>query len=181
MRRAYASGGAGVLASSLAWCVAGIVAWWMSPEQAVWALFIGGMLIHPLGVLLCKLMRRSGQHAAGNPLASLAAGNTLWLIFSLPLAYVVSLHRLEWFFPAMLLIIGGRYLTFHLMFGLRLYWALGLTLAAAAYLLVSMKASPMIGAFVGSAIEMGFAIALLVIDRRSAVQSSIDRTRVNEG
>ena len=166
MRSGYCSGGAGVLASALAWLAAAIAALQASPTQAVWVLFIGGMAIHPVATLTCKLLGRPGRHAKDNPLGALAGAGVLWLIFSLPLAYVVSLHRIEWFFPAMLLVIGGRYLTFHLLFGLRAYWLLGLTLAAAGYLLGRSLAAPAVGAFTGAGIEAVFAAYLLLLDRR---------------
>lgn len=166
MRSAYCSGGCGVLASSLAWLAAAITVLQASPRLAVWALFIGGAAIHPVATILCRLFGGSGKHTKGNPLGTLAFASVAWLIFSLPLAYVVSLHRIEWFFPAMLLVIGGRYLTFHMLFGLRVYWLLGLALAAAGYWLGRSLAVPMVGAFTGAAIEALFAVYILGVNRR---------------
>jgi hypothetical protein len=166
MRFGYHSGAPGILASSAAWFAAAIVALQVSPRQAVWVLFAGGVMIHPVSVLLAKLLGRPGRHERGNPLAPLAMATTFWLIFSLPLAYGVSLLRLEWFFPAMLLVIGGRYLTFGSLFGMRIYWALGLGLAIAGYFLGSAQAVPALSAFVGAAIEAAFAVVVLVLGRR---------------
>lgn len=166
MRFGYYSGAAGVLASSAAWLTAALVAWQGSPRQAVWVLFAGGVLIHPVGVLIAKVLGRPGRHTPGNPLASLAFATTLWLIFSLPLAYAASMLHLEWFFPAMLLVIGGRYLTFHVLFGLRIYWALGLALAAAGYGLGRAGADPAVSAFAGAAIEFVFAVAVFALGRQ---------------
>ncbi len=166
MRNAYFGGAAGMLASSIAWLCAAIATIQASPQQAVWVLFIGGMLIHPVGVMIAKLLGRSGNHAKDNPLGSLAWASTLWLIFSLPLAYAVSLLRVEWFFPAMLLVIGGRYLVFGTLFGMRVYWVCGLSLAGAAYLLATIKATPTLGAFAGSAIEAVFAVFIFVQNQR---------------
>jgi hypothetical protein len=168
MRFAYVSGASGMLASSIAWLCAAIATTHASPEKAVWVLFIGGMMIHPVGVLISKLLGRPGNHSKGNPLGSLAWASTLWLIFSLPLAYAVSLLRIEWFFPAMLLVIGGRYLVFSSMFGMRIYWVCGLALAGAGYLLGQAKASPTSSAFAGAAIEAAFAAAIFVLNRREA-------------
>jgi hypothetical protein len=166
MRAGYCSGGCGVLASSLAWLAAAIAVLQSSPDQAVWVLFIGGAAIHPVATVLCKLFGGSGKHTRGNPLGTLAFASLLWLIFCLPLAYVVALHRIEWFFPAMLLVIGGRYLSFHMLFGMRVYWLLGLALAAAGYLLGKSLADPMVSAFTGATIEVLFAVYILVVDRR---------------
>lgn len=166
MRSSYCSGGAGVLASALAWLSSAFATIQATPQQAVWALLIGGMAIHPVATVICRLLGSSGSPSKGNPLGTLAWASTLWLIFSLPVAYVVSLYRIEWFFPAMLLVIGGRYLTFNTLFGIRVYWVLGLSLAAAGYLLGRSLASPTAGAFVGASIELVFAVFILISHRR---------------
>lgn len=173
MRSSYYWGATGVLTSGLVWCCAGIVSLMVSAEYAVWTLFIGGALIHPIAVILDKLLGVSGKHNPENPLGSLAIASTFWLIFCLPIAYVVSSVNLSWFFPAMLLVIGGRYLTFATLFGLRVYWMLGIGLAALAYLLFSLGASPTLGAFAGSAVELIFAVILFVMASKSkAAQES---------
>lgn len=165
MRIAYYGGGLGMLTSSLVWLVAGIVALRMSASAAVIALFFGGMLIHPISVVLCKACGRSARHSKGNPFGGLALASTGWLIFSLPLAYVVSLYRVEWFFPAMLFVIGGRYLTFSTMFGSRIYLVCGAALAAGGYVLARCGASAVVGALTGSAIEAVFAVVILAATR----------------
>lgn len=122
MRFAYLGGASGIFASSIVWLCAAIATTQTSPKRAVWVLFIGAMLIHPASVLISKIFGRPGNHSKGNTLGALAWASTLWLIFSLPLAYAVSLLRIEWFFPAMLLVIGGRFLVFGSLFGMRTYW-----------------------------------------------------------
>ena len=166
VRAGYCSGGTGILASALAWSAAAATVWLASPMQGVWALLIGGALIHPVGLLLCRLLGASGRHARGNPLGLLAGASTFWLIFSLPLAYGLALQRVEWFFPAMLLVIGGRYLVFATLYGLRLYWALGLALAGAGVVLGVMLAPPALSAAVGASTEFVFAVACLIGHRR---------------
>lgn len=54
MRMAYRSGALGMFASATAWLIAGAIAMHISPERSVWALFIGGMLIHPVAPLLSR-------------------------------------------------------------------------------------------------------------------------------
>lgn len=166
MRKGYCSGGAGVLASSLAWSVATLVAFISSAQQAVWVLLIGGMLIHPVGVLICKALGARGAHTKGNPLGQLAGASTFWLIFCIPLAYVLSLQQASWFFPAMLLIIGGRYLVFATLYGMQLYWVLGLTLAGAGIVLGFSAAPAQVSAMVGAGVEAVFAVVVLVQHRR---------------
>ncbi|MDB5951470.1 MAG: hypothetical protein JWR65_3325 [Massilia sp.] len=162
---AYLGGAPGVLASALAWFTAACVAMYGTAQKAVLALFAGGMMIHPLGVLISKGLGRPGAHVKGNPLGNLALEGTVWMLLGLVLAYGLSLWRIDMFFPAMLLIIGGRYLTFATVYGMRIYWACGVALAAAGFLLSANFASPANGAFVGSAIELVFAVTIYVIDR----------------
>lgn len=166
MRAGYFSGGAGILASSIAWFAATYTAFHVSPSLAVWVLFGGGMLIHPVGLVLCKLLGASGAHAKGNPLVSLMAANTIWMIATLPLAYVAYLYRADFFFPTMMLIIGGRYLTFALLYGMRLYWALGATLGGAAWGVAVANLAPGHGALTGASIELVFAMTAIVLHLR---------------
>lgn len=65
----------------------------------------------------------------------------------------------------MLLIIGGRYLTFATLYGARLYWACGAALAAAGCALGYLNATPAIAAFTGAATEAAFAVAIFVAVR----------------
>lgn len=168
MRTGYYSGATGILASGLAWAASATVALVSSPERAVWVLLIAGMLIFPVGLLLCRLLGASGTHGKGNPLGQLAGASTFWLIFCLPLAYVVGLSNVAWFFSAMLLVIGGRYLVFATIYGMRLYWVLGLTLALAGVVLAWLRASPLSVVAAGSAIEVAFGFVAIVQHRHWA-------------
>ncbi|WP_460456517.1 DUF7010 family protein [Arenimonas alkanexedens] len=166
MRQGYYSGATGILASSLAWFAAAGFAALASPQKAVWALLIGGMFIYPVGLLLCRLLGSRGTHAKDNPLGELAGSSTFWLIFCLPIAYLLSLRQPALFFPAMLLIIGGRYLVFATLYGMRLYWALGLVLAGAGFALAYFNATAFVGALAGAVLEAVFGIACLLQHRR---------------
>lgn len=168
MRTAYYGGAPGVLCSGLVWLSAGVVALQLSAVQALWTLLIGGMFIHPAAVVLNKVLGRSGKHSPSNPFGSLAMASTFWMILCLLLAYGVSMIRIEWFFPAVLLIIGGRYMTFATMYGMRIYWVMGVALALAAYPLFAYGASPATGALAGGGIEVAFAVAIFLISGRTA-------------
>lgn len=170
MRDAYAGGVIGIMVSGTVWLVAGAVAWFRAPQVAIIALLAGGVLIHPVAVLLAKLAGRTGAHAKGNPLGQLAGEATGWMLFGIALAYGLSLWRTDLFFPAMLLTIGGRYLTFATVYGMRLYWVFGATLAASAYIVATQAISFAAGAFIGSVIEMVFAALIYAsLRRQSAV------------
>jgi hypothetical protein len=140
----------------------------MAHGRAVWALFVGGMFIHPVAVMCTRLLGRPGRHTTDNPLGALAMATTFWMIMMLPLVYGVSLLRIDLFFPAMLLVIGGRYLCFQTLYGNRLYWVLGAVLALAGYGLAALHAPVVLGGFAGAVIEAMFACLLLASARREA-------------
>jgi hypothetical protein len=169
MRFAYYGGAMGMFTSAAVWLTAGVVCARIAPERAIWVLFVGGVFIHPISVVLNKAMGRPARHGSENPLGALVFASTIWMILCLPLAYAASRLHIEWFFPAMLFVIGGRYLTFSTIFGARLYWVCGITLAAAGYVLARMYASPELGAFTGAAIEAAFASAIFASNQREAV------------
>jgi len=58
----------------------------------------------------------------------------------------------------MLLIIGGRYLTFSTLYGKKFYWVLGATLGVFAYLLFSLHAQPFVTLLAGGSIELFLAL-----------------------
>ena len=167
MRTAYLGGAPGLFVSGTVWTIAGLVCLWKSPQAAVWALYAGGVLIHPVSALLTRLLGRSARHAAGNPLGTLAFASTIWMILMLALAYGIALWRIELFFPAMLFIIGGRYLTFATVFGTKLFWLCGAVLALAGWQLAALLAAPATAAFAGGAIEIVFGVVVLAALRRA--------------
>ena len=127
--------------------------------------------IHPLSVFLAKTLRLSGTHTKGNPLGNLAMEGTIFMIMCLPLAFGLSLQHSEWFFQAMLMIIGGRYLTFASIYGNRLYWILGAVLGFAAYLLFRFKVQSFGSAMTGSLIEITFGLFMFITFRKTNLKN----------
>ena len=178
MRQGYCSGGPGILASAIAWACAAVIAASLSTRAGVWALLIGGVLIFPASVLFCKLLGARGAHSKGNPLGVLAGASTFWLIFAIVIALVLSWHRQAWFFPAMLLTIGGRYLVFATAYGMKHYWVLGLVLAVAGVVTFALSVPPGATAGVGAIIEGGFSVLCIShYFRQVRPNNSIQRTR----
>lgn len=162
MCQAYANGSVGIIASGFIWLLSAFVVFEYSAKQGIWTLFIGGMFIFPLSILLSKIVGLSGNYAKGNPLGRLAMEGTIFMLFCLPLAFALSLQHTEWFFQAMLLIIGGRYFTFATIYGNRLFWILGAALGLAAFLLFITKGQPFISALTGGTIEITFGLFKLI-------------------
>jgi hypothetical protein len=170
MRHAYLGGAAGIFASACAWLAASITATMSTDRAAIFALFIGGMFIHPVAMLLSKLAGRPGTHDKANPLGKLAIETTVWLLLAIPVAFLASLQRPEWFFIAMLATIGGRYFTFATLYGMRVYWLCGAALAFAAFGLAASNANAFVVAIAGAGIEFVFAGVVFFTHRRLAGQ-----------
>jgi hypothetical protein len=162
MNEAYCYGVPGIVVSGTVWLLAGITALLVEAKIGIAALVLGGTLIFPISVLICKVLGRSGKHSSGNPLAPLAMEGTIWMLFSIPIAIGAAFTSLNWFFPAMLLVIGGRYLTFNTIYGSRAYWAFGVALAVAAILIVALRAPVYIGGLAGGIFELVFAVIVLI-------------------
>ncbi len=165
MRHAYFGGGPGVLTSGLVWLVAGIVALVTTSQTSVITLFIGGMFIHPIGILLSKLLKRSGAHDKGNPLAKLALETTFAMFIGLFIAFCVFLRQEHWFFPIMLMVIGSRYLVFSTIYGMSVYYILGSILAISGGISLILDWPFYIGAFIGSGLEIVFAFIIIYLEK----------------
>lgn len=160
MRDGFAWGAPGMTVSGLVWLAAAAVAMRGSFMSAVLTLFAGGAVIHPLGVLLARAVGRRGANAPGNPMATLALESTAWMLALLPIAFAVASREPAWFFPAMLSVIGGRYLVFQSIYGARLYWLCGGALIATAWFVVLLRLDPALGAAAGGLVELAFAAVL---------------------
>lgn len=170
VRQAHLNGATGMLVSGVLWLGCGVVALAAGPRAAMLANFFGGMLIFPTSMVLVRALGRSGLLAAGNPLGDLARESAFLMVLCIPLAFAAAMVKVEWFFPAMLVLVGAHYLPFATLYGMRLYWALGGAMIAAGYLLALGGASVATGAFVGGALELGFApLAWLAARREDAL------------
>jgi hypothetical protein len=171
MRHGYLGGAPGLFVSAAMWLAAGVVATTESARSGALALFFGGMLIHPLAVLACKMAGRPGTHARGNPLGALALESTAILLLGVMLALALGQYRWELFFPAMLLVIGGRYLLFQTLYGRRIYWLCGGVLAAVGIAAATMRLPAPIVALTGGVTEAVFGAIILAGHRREGAMS----------
>ena len=166
MRHGYIGGAPGLFASAAMWLAAGVVAATGTAKGAVIVLFVGGMLIHPLAVLACKVAGRPGRHAKENTLGALALESTVILLLGVMLALGLAQFRVELFFPAMLLVIGGRYLVFQTLYGRRIYWLCGGVLAAIGLAAGMLKLDAPVVALAGGFTEAVFGALVLSQQRR---------------
>lgn len=175
MNYSYFGGATGVFASGLVWCVAGLIALFYSNQTSMLSLFVGGMFIHPLGMLLSKMLKRSGKHNPENPLGKLALESTFILFVGLFLAFSVAQVKIEWFYPIMLLAIGVRYLMFNSLYGTRVYWLLGAFLMLSGALCIALNGNFIIGAFIGGVAEIIFSIIILKQSKNVVLNSEVSQ------
>lgn len=158
--RAYYGGVPGVFVSGLVWLTAGTVAYLSEGYLHLLVFFFGGMLIHPLGLVIARTLGASGRTAPDNPLGGLALEVTVFLFAGLFVAWVVYHLRPDWFYPTMLVVIGARYVTFHTLYGNRAYWLLGGVLLALGGVALLTLQPIHLPALAGGGIELVFAIAM---------------------
>lgn len=176
IQHAYFGGAAGVLVSASAWLFAGIVALLYTELASIIGLFIAAQFIFPLSIVLSKILGSPGTTSKGNTLALLGLESTGILVFCYPIAYAAFLAHSEWFYPAMLVFIGVRYLVFNTLYGNKIYWLMGFSLIIAGYLVGFLRLAFYWGAFIGAGIEIVFGLAIaLLYYRRSSLNSKISR------
>ena len=173
MNFAYFGGATGVLVSGLVWCIAGFVALLYSNQSSMLALFFGGMFIHPLGMLLAKMLKRPGKHNPENPLGKLALESTVIIFVGLFLAFCVAQIKIEWFYSIMLLAIGVRYLIFNTLYGTRTYWLLGACLMLSGALSIVLDANFILGAFIGGVTEIIFSLVIFNQSKRLTLNEAV--------
>ncbi len=124
MRYAFLGGFAGQFVSGIIWLVASAVSLYVSTGYGMAALFFGSMGIFPLTQMLLRMM--------GRP-AKVSNENGLWYLgtqvaFTVPLNFLLvgaaTLYRLEWFFPAAMIVVGTHYLPFITLYGMKIYGVL---------------------------------------------------------
>ena len=167
MRYGFLNGAPGVFVSGLVWCIAGIASLLYSEQASMLTLFVGGMLIHPLAVLLSRAFKRPGKHRSDNPFAHLAIESTIILFVGLFLAFSIAQLKLNWFYPVMLLTIGVRYLLFNTLYGLKIYWLLGTVLMLGGVACMMLELSFAFAVFAGGLIEICFSFIIYLQSKDS--------------
>jgi len=166
MRKSYLGGGSGAFVSGTIWLVAGFVAFLNTRQTSVLVFFFGGMLIHPLGILISKLLKRSGKHQKGNPLSILALESTFMLFIGLFIAYLFLQFKPNWFYPIMALIIGGRYLVFSSIYGMRVYWFFGTALIISGISGFVFNLPFYFIGLIGGVLEIFFSIIIIYLEKK---------------
>jgi hypothetical protein len=158
MRARFVGGFYGQLVSGLLWIASAVLATWSTPRAAIATLVLGGVCIYPLTELLLRLEGEHCRLSADNTLRQLGAQVAFVLPLSMPLLLPVSLYRLNWFYPGMMILVGAHYVPFVFLYGMRMFAALAAVLVAGGVLLALYATSSFsVGAWYTGAALLVFA------------------------
>lgn len=121
MRSRFVGGFYGQMVSGLLWLGSAAAATWSTPRTAITLLVVGGFFIFPVTELLIRSGRAPARLSDANPLPQLGMQVAFVLPLSMPLLVPVGLYRLNWFFPAMMVLVGAHYLPFVFLYGMRMF------------------------------------------------------------
>lgn len=125
LRYAYRSASIGQIYSGVVW-LASAASWMIVGTSAgVLVLLAGAFFIYPVTAGVSRLLGNPAFIPADNPLRE--AGITIPFVgvLGIPVAGAAALYDINWFFPALMVIMGAHYLPFSLLYGMRVFVALG--------------------------------------------------------
>jgi len=167
VRLTFMGGFPGQVVSGTMWLVSAALGTWGSTQNAILVLVVGGAFIFPLTQLLLRAMGRRASLDPGNPLAGLAMQIAFTIPLSLPLIGAATIHRLDWFFPAFLVVVGAHYLPFVFLYGM---WSFALLAAilifGGTWIGVTMSGAFSVGGWFGGAAILAFAVLGLILAGR---------------
>ncbi len=121
VRTVFVGGFWGQLVSSVIWLLAAALGTWGTPRAAIVELVLCGFLIFPATQLLLRLAGGPASLSRENPLGKLAMQIAFTLPMTMLLLAPVGAFRLNWFFPAFMILLGAHYLPFTFLYGMRMF------------------------------------------------------------
>jgi len=167
VREIYLHGAPGTLVATVLWAVSAALSTWRSPRVGALVVVVGGAFIFPALQLVLKMMGRRASLRPENPLAGLAMQSAFIIPLCLPVVGAAALHRADWFYPALLVVVGAHYLPFVTLYGMRLWYVLGGALIVAGLILGLYGPHVFeLGGWVGAALLGAFTLVFVAAARR---------------
>jgi hypothetical protein len=158
VRTVFAGGFWGQLVSAVIWLASAALATWSTPKASIVAVVAGGFFIFPLTKLLITISGGRTSLSPENSLNQLGMQVAFSLPFTMLLLIPVATLRLNWFFPALMVLVGAHYLPFAFLYGMRMFMALGALLIFSGTAIAHFSAASFaLGAWVGGATLFAFA------------------------
>jgi hypothetical protein len=177
MRTRFVGGFYGQLVSGVLWLVSASLATWSTPRAAITTLVLGGFFIFPTTELLIRLAGGESPLSAQNSLRDLGMQVAFVLPFSMPLLLPVGLYRLNWFYPALMVLLGAHYIPFVFLYGMRMFAVMAaLLLGGAVVIAMYWSSSFSLGAWYTGVVLVLFAGVGSWTVRREARQGPPNNT-----
>jgi hypothetical protein len=179
VRTRFYGGCYGQLVSGALWLASASLATWSSPRAAITTLVVGGFFIFPITGLLVRLVGRRAPLSPTNALRGLGMQAAFVLPLSMPLLLPVGQFRLNWFYPAMMILLGAHYVPFVFLYGMPMFAALaGLLLGGGVLIAMYWSASFGVGAWYTAGVLLlfsGLGAAIVGRERAALAASKGDR------
>jgi len=170
VRAVFLGGFPGQLVSGALWLASAALSTWVSTRAGILSLALGGVFIFPAAVLLLKAMGRPTSLSKANPLGQLATQVAFTIPAAAPLVGAATLHRLNWFYPGFMIVVGAHYLPFVFLYGMWQFGALAIAMVFGGLLLGLYVPGPFaLGGWLTGALLLVFALAGRSIATRRAV------------
>lgn len=135
VRTVFLGGAIGGLVVAALWAISAAMGTWSTHRRAILVLVLGGPFIFPMTQLVMKLIGRRASLSHKNPLGGLAMQVAFTVPLSLPLIGAATLHNVNWFYPAFMIVVGAHYMPFVFLYGMWEYWLLAALLLGGAVFL----------------------------------------------
>lgn len=169
VRAVFLNGSVGQAVSGAIWLSSAAAASFVSTRAGILILVIGGMFIFPLTQAVLRITGRRTALRQENPLNGLAMQVAFLVPLTLPLAGAAALYDIDWFYPAVMVIVGAHYLPFIFLYGMRAFGVLAAILLGAGFLLgLRGPESFALGGWITGAVLLAFAAWALVLQRDEA-------------
>lgn len=133
--------------------------------------FVGGFYGQLVSGVLWLVAAALATWSTANDLRYLGMQAAFVLPLSMPLLLPVGLYRLDWFFPAMMVLLGAHYLPFVFLYGMRMFAVLTALLVGGGVAIARVGPGTLgLGAWYTGATLLLFAAVGRVIVRREARQ-----------
>jgi hypothetical protein len=157
-RTRFVGGFYGQLVSGVLWLVSAGLATWSTPRAAITTLVLGGFFIFPATELLIRVVDGARPLSPENSLRWLGMQVAFVLPLSMPLLLPVGEFRLNWFYPALMLLLGAHYVPFVFLYGMRMFAVLAaLIVGGGVVIAMCGQSSFSIGAWYTGALLVVFA------------------------
>jgi hypothetical protein len=121
MRIGLMGGFMGQLISGILWMISAAFATWDTPKSAIIFLIVSGFFIFPLTLLGLKVIRYPHKVPSSNAFNALGMQIAFIIPIGLLLIGGATLHKIEWFYPAFMILLGAHYMPFITLYGMRMF------------------------------------------------------------